>query len=78
MGDMKLAFLIGLFLGFPQIVIALYGAFLTGAAVAIILILIGKKRFSGGTIPFGPFLIFGTAVAYFWGEILWHYFLSIL
>lgn len=78
MGDMKLAFLIGFFLGFPHILVALYAAFLTGAGVAIILIVVGKKKFRGGTISFGPFLILGTMVAYFWGDLLWHYFLSIL
>ncbi|MBI3069822.1 MAG: prepilin peptidase [Candidatus Levybacteria bacterium] len=70
MGDVKLAFLMGLFLGFPKIVIALYVAFLTGAAVSLILVLWGKKKFSGGTVPFGPFLVFGTLLAFFFGEVL--------
>lgn len=69
-GDVKLAFLIGLFLGFPKIVIVLYVAFLTGAAVSLILVLWGKKKFSGGTIPFGPFLVFGAFVAFFAGKEL--------
>ena len=42
-GDIKLVFLLGFFLGFPNIIIALYIAFLTGALVGIILILWGKK-----------------------------------
>lgn len=71
MGDVKLAFLMGLFLGFPKIVIALYVAFLTGAAISLILVLWGKKKFFGGTIPFGPFLVFGAFVAFFaGGELL--------
>lgn len=70
MGDVKLAFLLGLFLGFPKIVIALYVAFLTGAAVSLILVLWGKKKFSGGTVPLGPFLVFGTLLAFFAGEKL--------
>lgn len=69
-GDVKLAFLMGLFLGFPKIIVALYVAFLTGAAVSLILVLWGKKKFSGGTVPFGPFLVFGAFVAFFAGKEL--------
>lgn len=66
-GDVKLAFLMGLFLGFPKIVVALYFAFLTGAAVGVILIMLGKKKLKSA-IPFGPFLVAGTVFALFWGE----------
>lgn len=66
-GDVKLAVLMGLLLGWPRILVALFVSFLTGAIVGIILILIGKKRF-GQTVPFGPFLIMGTGAALVWGE----------
>ncbi|MEK7534558.1 MAG: prepilin peptidase [Patescibacteria group bacterium] len=69
-GDVKLAFLIGLILGFPKTVVALYVAFLTGAVISIILILGKKKKFKGSTIPFGPFLVIGTFIALFWGEVI--------
>jgi len=66
-GDVKLVFPIGLFLGYPLIFVGLYSAFLTGAVVSIILILAGKKKFRGDSIPFGPFLVLGLFLAYFWG-----------
>ncbi len=69
LGDVKLAFLMGLLLGFPKIIVAFYLAFLTGAAVSLILVLIGKKKF-GQTIPFGPFLVAGTLIAMFLGELI--------
>lgn len=75
-GDVKLAFFLGMFLGFPHVLTAAYVAFLTGAIVAIILVLIGKRKFHGGAIPFGPFLIFGTVVGYYFGNVIWNYFLS--
>ncbi len=71
LGDVKFALLMGLILGFPDIVIALYIAFLTGALVACMLVLWGKKKFGGGTVPFGPFLVGGTLVSLFAGEFLW-------
>ncbi len=76
-GDVKYAFFMGFFLGFPGAVISFYVAFLTGALLSIILILIGKKRF-GQTIAFGPFLILGTVCAHFLANPLWRMFLNIL
>ena len=68
-GDVKLVFLLGLFLGFPKIIPALYTAFLTGAFMGLVLILLKKKKlFSGATIPFGPFLVVGTFLSLFFGE----------
>ncbi len=67
-GDVKLAFLIGIVLGFPKIITALYLAFLTGAIVGSILIIWRKKKLKGGTIPFGPFLIIGAVLSLFFGE----------
>ena len=66
-GDVKLAFLIGLVVGWPATSVALFTSFLTGAIVAVMLILIGKKRF-GESVPFGPFLSLGAFVALFWGR----------
>lgn len=69
-GDVVYAFLMGLVLGFPNVILALYLAFVTGAIVALLLILTKKKKFKGGTIPFGPFLVTGTIVSLFWGNQL--------
>ncbi|MBI4066670.1 prepilin peptidase [Candidatus Gottesmanbacteria bacterium] len=67
LGDVKLAFLMGLLLGFPKIVVASYLAFLTGAIVGVILILLGKKHLKE-RIAFGPFLVVGTVMAIVWGQ----------
>lgn len=78
LGDVKFAFVMGLLLGWPSIVVGLYIAFLTGAAVALILVLVRKKRFHGGTIAFGPFLVVATFVSEFFGASLWHILLNLL
>jgi len=67
-GDVKFAFLMGLVLGFPNIISAFYLAFLTGAVVGIILIIWGKKKLGDGKIPFGPFLVLGTFLNLFLGS----------
>lgn len=61
-GDVKLAFLIGLFSGFPDVVFALYAGFLTGAVGGVILVIIGKKKMKSH-IAFGPFLIMGVIIS---------------
>jgi leader peptidase (prepilin peptidase) / N-methyltransferase len=68
-GDIKLAFLMGLFLGWPNILIALLLAFYIGAIIGLGLILFGLKNLKS-EIPFAPFLITGTFLALFWGSEL--------
>lgn len=70
-GDVKLAILLGWFVGFPNIFLAVYLAFLTGGLTGIILILAKKKKLKGDKIPFGPFLIGGTVLTFFCGQQLW-------
>lgn len=72
-GDVKLAFLIGFLLGPLQSIFALYVAFLTGAVVSLILVLGRKKKFHGGTIPFGPFMILGVIISVIGGELFSHF-----
>ena len=74
-GDVKLAFAVGLFLGFPLIVVGLYVAFLTGAFVSLILVVMGLKKMRGGTIAFGPFLSIGTTIGFFFGTRILNLFL---
>lgn len=59
LGDVKFAAVLGFILGFPGFILGLYLAFLTGAIASIILILWGKKKLQGDTIPFGPHMVLG-------------------
>ena len=67
LGDVELAFLLGLFLGFPKGPLALYLAFLLGAIVGLFLLALKKVKF-GQAVPFGPFLTLGGLLSYIWGE----------
>lgn len=76
-GDVKYAFWMGLFLGYPGSVVGFYLAFLTGALVS--LILIGWKRKTiKSVIPFGPFLVGATVISYFFGSALWELLMKFL
>ena len=70
MGDVKLAFSLGLFLGWlgwGQVFLGGFLAFLLGALVGVGLIatgIKGRKDF----VPFGPFLALGTVLTVLWGN----------
>lgn len=75
-GDLKLGILIGLFNGGYMGFLAIFLGFLFGAVFSTILILLRKKTLKD-TIPFGPFLILGSLVAYFWGNSLLAWYISL-
>lgn len=76
-GDIKLAFLMGLFLSFPNILVALFLAFFLGAIIGLGLIFSGRKTLKS-EIPFGPFLITGTFIGLFCGGQIINWYLSFL
>jgi prepilin signal peptidase PulO-like enzyme (type II secretory pathway) len=67
LGDVKLAILMGLLLGFYNVLVALFLAFFFGAIIGIIMMIWQRKSLKS-EIPFGPFLITGTFVAMFYGD----------
>ena len=75
-GDIKLAFFMGLFLGWPDILVALFSAFFIGAIIGTGLIVAGRKKLSS-EVPFGPFLVTGTFLALFSGEALTSWYLNL-
>lgn len=77
MGDAKIGILMGLVLGLPKIFVALFLAFLIGAVVSIILLIL-KKKVLKSEIPFGPFLTGATFIALFLGEILLNWYIGLL
>ncbi|MDO8669066.1 MAG: prepilin peptidase [Candidatus Buchananbacteria bacterium] len=75
-GDIKLAFLMGLVLGWPNILAALFLSFLIGAIIGLGLIIWGKKTIKS-EVPFGPFLTIGTLIALFWGGAIISWYLQL-
>ncbi len=77
LGDAKLVFLMGLLLGWPNILAALFIAFFIGAIVGVGLIFWGRKTMKS-QIPFGPFLIGGTLIMLFWSRFFLDWYRALL
>ncbi len=75
MGDVKLAFLLGLYLG-PHVFVALLFAFFVGSAGGILHIVRGGHR--SDHIPFGPYLAFAAFLALAYGERVASWYLGLL
>jgi len=64
-GDIKFIFCLGFWLGLEKLLLAFYIAVIS----ALIAVMIYKKfRQKGALIPFAPFLSFGAAVSFLYGE----------
>jgi leader peptidase (prepilin peptidase)/N-methyltransferase len=79
-GDVKLAGVLGLFLGYlgwGQLAVGAFSAFFLGGLFAVILIISGKAHRKSG-IPFGPWMLLGAWAGVFLGGTLWNGYLSLL
>jgi len=74
-GDIKLMAVVGIFLGWKGVLIALFiGAFI-GAIIGMITIILKIKK-RKDIIPFGPFLCIGIAASTVFGEKILNFYLS--
>ncbi len=76
-GDVKFAPLLGIMVGFPGILLALFVAYVGGALVSLFLIA-AKRRKKTDRIPFAGFLVAGGLVALLFGSQIINYYLNFL
>ena len=67
LGDVKFAGVLGIWTGFPGIVVNLYLAFIIGGAVALLLCALHKADMKS-RIPFGPCLSAGAVLSFFFSS----------
>jgi leader peptidase (prepilin peptidase)/N-methyltransferase len=78
MGDVKLALLLGLFLGYQgweQVVLGAFIAILLGGVVSVVL-LATRRKGRRDTIPFGPYLVAGAYLTVAWGRQILDWYLG--
>ena len=68
-GDIKIGLAFGFLFGFYKALLFLFLAFVIGALVGILLMIVKKKGMKS-EIAFSPFLIIAAIVAIFWGDYL--------
>ncbi len=77
LGDVKLVIPLSLLVGWQLTTVGLFLAFLVGAGVSLLLLVLGKVRF-GKPIPFGPYLILGFSLALVIGRPVLDWYLSMI
>ena len=75
-GDIRLGFLMGIILGWPQILTALFIAYVLGSLISVGLLLFSKKHMSD-KVPFGTFLAIATFLTMLYGQQLVHWYMNL-
>lgn len=75
-GDVKLAFVLGIWLGFKGAIVCVFLAFLLGGIIGVIL-LATKLKTRKDPIPFGPFLCFSAYISLLFSPYLIYFYWSL-
>ncbi|MDP2684012.1 MAG: prepilin peptidase [bacterium] len=76
-GDVRLGFFMGIILGWPNVLVAFFISYLTGAVVSLLLIALKKKTIKDET-AFGTYLVFGTIMAMFWSDNILKWYIGLV
>ncbi|RLC38238.1 prepilin peptidase [Candidatus Falkowbacteria bacterium] len=76
-GDIRLGLLMGIILGWPQVILAIFLGYFIGSIVGIGLI-ISKKKHLGSQVPLGIFLSTSTIIVLFWGQEILNWYLNLI
>ena len=72
-GDIFLGIIIGILSGWPNVLVSLFFAFVSGGVIGVLLVL-SKQKAMKSRVPFGPFLLAGALFGMFFGDkiIRWY------
>lgn len=69
-GDVKLAAMLGAFMGWKGIFLILCLASLLGTVIGLTALALAKDKQAARTVPFGPFLVTAGLITFYWGHQL--------
>lgn len=76
-GDMKLFGVLGIVLGIKNVLLAFFLSCMIGAIIGVLLLItkiVGRKQ----PVPFGPYIVLGSLIAYFYGDTLLNWYINLL
>lgn len=76
-GDVKVAVVLGAWAGWPHVLVLFLTAYCVGALIGISLLAAGRAG-RQTALPFAPFLLLGTWVAFLWGPALIQWYMTFL
>jgi leader peptidase (prepilin peptidase) / N-methyltransferase len=76
-GDLKFLAAIGAFLGWRAVLFSLFAGSLLGSVIGLVTLIVGKPVWSA-KLPFGPYLAFGALTWMFFGEVVLHWYATVL
>lgn len=76
-GDIRLGLLMGLALGWPDVILAILLAYVSGSLVGLSLVAGGKKKW-GAKLPLAVFLAPATIAVMFWGEWILNWYFRLI
>lgn len=76
-GDVRLGVLMGVILGWPNILFGLFISYILGAVCSLCLVAKNKKNMKS-EVPFGIYLTMGIFITMFWGEKIVNWYLGFL
>lgn len=76
-GDIWIGAMMGAWLGWPQVLLAIFLAYVMGAGAAVILLVSGRKKI-GSAVPFGVFLTTATLFTLYFGNTVIQWYLNLL
>jgi leader peptidase (prepilin peptidase)/N-methyltransferase len=76
-GDVKFSFVLGIWLGWPDILLALFLSFVIGGVAGAWLLVTGSRG-RKEMIPFGPFICVGALLALLYGREMLAWYFSLM
>lgn len=73
-GDIRLGLVLGFALGWTNVVVCIVLAYMSGALVAIGLLLLRRRSWQS-LLPFGTFLTFSGVITFLWGDAILNWYL---
>lgn len=76
-GDIRLGFLMGIILGWPNVLLAIFLAYFIGSIIGVGLKIWGGRKWDS-KVPLGTFLSIATIITLFWGEQIMGWYLNLI